>query len=444
MAQPTYVASGTAAAGASASSVAPGYPTLQADDILILQSFSGNDAAWTHDTPSGWTLISSVTNAGISAYFYWKRATGSESGTLTHTRSGGTGGLFYAIIHSFRGCIATGTPYEDATTNGVTTSTTPSTATIDTTDVDRLVCAFCSFAGDDAISSGYPPTGYTDRSNVSTATGSDGRMMLATIGQASAGTVTGVTLATIAAAQAWRTLALALIPASSSLSFTLDTVVVAVAAPVLGLKVSFPLDFAPVGLSAPDVAQKRSYPLDFASVIFSAPDMAFSTGSNLTFALDPVVIALAAPALGFKVSFPLDASLVALTAPDVAQKRSYPLDFATVGVTAPDAAQKRSYPLDFATVTVTAPDVAQKRTYQLPSALLGLTAPDVAQKRSYPLTAAQISVQVQDALTNLVATIWRVFWLPDVQLEAPVIDVLLQTVSEEVILQVVDSLMELE
>jgi len=140
MASPTYVGNG-GIAYSSSNTVTPTYPTLQADDILILQVVGDN--VNTHNQPTGWTKVTQR-NQGTqaSASWFWKRAVGDESGTLTVTQS--SSGDVWAVISSWRGCREIGTPFEQEQENsdkGVNTVSSSSiTPTINET---RIVCLIC-------------------------------------------------------------------------------------------------------------------------------------------------------------------------------------------------------------------------------------------------------------------------------------------------------------
>ena len=79
--------------------VTPSYPTVSAGDYMFLHvSVKYSDP--TVSVPSGWTLLGDATGGAgtdgtvdegnVRTYLYGKVATGSESGTLTVTTSGGT------------------------------------------------------------------------------------------------------------------------------------------------------------------------------------------------------------------------------------------------------------------------------------------------------------------------------------------------------------------
>lgn len=115
---PFFVAAGSYG-NASSTSVSPGYPAgIAANDILILHVHldDGLGNASISSVGTGWTLIDSEALANDStAGLYWRRATGSESGTITVTASEDVNsGCLGARISAWRGCKTSGDPYEGA------------------------------------------------------------------------------------------------------------------------------------------------------------------------------------------------------------------------------------------------------------------------------------------------------------------------------------------
>jgi len=88
----------------------PTYPTVAAGDYLILYYFQ-KYADRSLTTPSGFTLLGSATGGAgtdgtsqegqVKVLVYGKEATGSESGTITLTTTGGTASVSSARIFSF-------------------------------------------------------------------------------------------------------------------------------------------------------------------------------------------------------------------------------------------------------------------------------------------------------------------------------------------------------
>jgi hypothetical protein len=140
MASPTYQGNG-GIAYSSSDTVTPAYPTLQANDILILQIVC--DTNNTHNAVSGWTKVTQRNQGtGASASWYWKRAVGDESGNLTVTQS--AAGDIWAVISCWRGCLASGTPFElEQETSGNGPNNIVSSSITPTVDETRIVCLLC-------------------------------------------------------------------------------------------------------------------------------------------------------------------------------------------------------------------------------------------------------------------------------------------------------------
>lgn len=221
---PTYLNNGGWSDNAtSVTNPTPGYPSgLAGNDILFLQVLDEDASgdANTVDTPAGWTLVASQAFSGVGAVYlqnlYWKRATGSESGTVTVTRNPVHGGTdtFGAIITAFRGCRTSGTPYEGLATNDGNNANMNGAA-VTTTGANRLVCHFCVHSNPALGSNSFatPAAGWTEQYDISTLSGNEqGGVELYTKARASAGTESAATHV-LDASDLWQTMALALIPA---------------------------------------------------------------------------------------------------------------------------------------------------------------------------------------------------------------------------------------
>jgi hypothetical protein len=150
-ASPAFVIAGTFTTNAG-SATAPTnvpYPTgLLVNDIAFLEVISRENSITPHtvDTPPGWTLVGESGINGLTrnrhALFY-KRLTGSESGTVGINRTPAYSATdeFGGIISIWRGCIASGTPYEGLNTN-TTTATTMTGSSVTTAGPNRLVVDF--------------------------------------------------------------------------------------------------------------------------------------------------------------------------------------------------------------------------------------------------------------------------------------------------------------
>ena len=138
----------------------PTMPTHQADDILFVPAVC-NDTLST--ATSGWTEFITASVSGTEFSWFWKRATG--AGTAGPTITGNRGTNLQACGIVIRGCIASGTPFEDATISSSTSDATPDTALVTSTGTARL--ALCSYIqrGTNAFSSGLPPSGWATEQN---------------------------------------------------------------------------------------------------------------------------------------------------------------------------------------------------------------------------------------------------------------------------------------
>lgn len=154
---PTLTA-GAIAQATSGTTVTPTLPAHQADDILIAQAMM--PAASDLTISGGWTVIGAAeNNANLSTAWWWMRAaSGAESNpTITSSATASPTDPLDARTYRARGATTSGTPFEDATFSGPTTSTTPAGSTVDTTDDDRLVVAFASIDSDSAWATPPPP-----------------------------------------------------------------------------------------------------------------------------------------------------------------------------------------------------------------------------------------------------------------------------------------------
>lgn len=198
-----------------ASNPLPAYPAgLQANDIAFIHahihdSVSNNSI----QVPSGWTaVINHNLDVPRAAHgVFWKRLNGSESGTVEVFPTGAaTGGsdTFEAVMSVWRGCIATGTPYEDANSN-LNFGTTMTGASCTTTGPNRRIVNFC---GGSAQSTATAASGWTEIYDYPASNGTpDGALHCYAIEKVSAGTLSGATHS-LSASRARDIISLALIP----------------------------------------------------------------------------------------------------------------------------------------------------------------------------------------------------------------------------------------
>lgn len=223
MAAPTYIAS-SAIAAIEADANKPVTVTLPAhetNDVFLLSGGKTNAGVFTVDGLT-MTLIGAQSSSSNWSYGYWwaRAASGAEADptlTVSGAALSSTIGL-YGQVHVFRGCITTGDPFEDATllsNNGGASDNNPDSSTIDTTGADRLVVCCLSIDDDAALTNAGGLT-LTERSEVSSTLGGDARFWTGDLVQAAAGTYTGEQIGTLATAEFWSSLTLALIPEAAA------------------------------------------------------------------------------------------------------------------------------------------------------------------------------------------------------------------------------------
>jgi hypothetical protein len=219
VAVPTFVAVGTSGVGAGGG-ITPTWPSHQADDIGVLlvqtsnQAVSFSNAAGfveITDSPQGTGVAGAAGASRLSAY--WCRAT---SGAMTDPVLNDSGDHTFCYIAVFRGCIASGNPW-DVTSGDTGASDTAVSIPGDTTTVaDCLIVAAVAHAIDATTAqvSGWANAdlaNVAERRDASTNTGNGGGVGIATGEKAAAGAY-GVTTATLDAASLQGRMSIALKP----------------------------------------------------------------------------------------------------------------------------------------------------------------------------------------------------------------------------------------
>jgi len=167
--------------GSGTTGIAADYPgTVDADDIIFLGLHTSYATTW--DTPSGFGVVNDSYNNAL----YWKRASGSESGSVTCATNSAATQTMYATMYRVSGAITTGTPYEQLSgANGTGEPITIATLAGDTTGPTRLCLNFNIMSdprsGDDDAAS------YAELDDQTSTYGFDGAMHLYSYAQASAG-----------------------------------------------------------------------------------------------------------------------------------------------------------------------------------------------------------------------------------------------------------------
>lgn len=149
------------------------YPSgIQFHDILVLQAYAIRNSGTTDATvftPSGWNVISEGQTGSVLHHqgTYWKRADGTETGTVNVTSAAATSAHYKGgVISIVRGCVATGTPYEALSSN-FGTSTTPTGSSVTTTGANRLVTNLFGRGGGSATATVSPASGWTEEFELS-------------------------------------------------------------------------------------------------------------------------------------------------------------------------------------------------------------------------------------------------------------------------------------
>lgn len=226
MALPTYVGEGTVDAGTTG--ITPGLPAgIQADDILLLwiESQAGQAATLTNPNGGTWTLVAEPDTGGGAAgtrlSCFWSRYNGTQGAPTV----GDTGDHTFGYIEAYRGCVATGTPYEGLVSGFEATADTSLEVTGSTTlGADRLVIVGAARENDNfnAHYSGWTNAdlaNLTERSDRGTQQGNGGGLATVTGEKAAAGSY-GTTTATVANSVVDAFATFALIPADAGAAFT--------------------------------------------------------------------------------------------------------------------------------------------------------------------------------------------------------------------------------
>ena len=166
-----------APAEALATSINVPYPSgIAANDTLLLlvMTRDNSDIA----TPTGFSQGDARTqNSTLRAEWFWKRATGSESGTLTVSKASGSA-LLFGRMYRYTGVVSSGTPFEAAAQTGAGSNTTMTPVDITTLGANRRVVVLVAEGDDLALGnfSGGTATVPEETAEATTATGTDGAL----------------------------------------------------------------------------------------------------------------------------------------------------------------------------------------------------------------------------------------------------------------------------
>jgi hypothetical protein len=215
---PTYIGTGGASWNTANLSLTP-HASTQANDIIIIGVLTQNtlvptptDYAIVTNSPQGTGTANNIASARLS--LFWKRA-GASEGSVTITDSGD---MQYARSWTFRGCPASGDPWDVTAGNAAAGTASVVCPSVTTTGRNRLVFAVCAH-GIDAdgaqLSVGFANSNLVDLTGISdgsTSTGNGGGIAAA-IGVMPDIGATGTTTATLLASTEQGRMTVALLPA---------------------------------------------------------------------------------------------------------------------------------------------------------------------------------------------------------------------------------------
>jgi hypothetical protein len=152
----TFVGAGAGSSAATGNLASIGMPaSIANNDILLLWAVSRDNQTHSITVASGWAQVfQGASGTTTQCSLWWKRTTGTEA-TLPTLSRGTTTAAVAARISAFRGCTATGNPWEalSASLSGTTTTPLSTTQITDFTD-GAMVCHF--FGG--GINTNVAPT----------------------------------------------------------------------------------------------------------------------------------------------------------------------------------------------------------------------------------------------------------------------------------------------
>ena len=216
---PAFQTTGGTAGSSGINNTDVAYPTgIQTGDILLLfvqlEDASGN-ASITGVTGS-WNTVDAIAydvSSDMTGALYWKRATGTETGTenVALSESVDTDCL-RANITRFSGCIDNATPFEGAAHNASGLTGSLSGSDVTTTGPNRLVVTFFGCQNRNTAGTETNTNGWTEAWATSTVSGNDASESCNYITATSAGLVSACTR-TRSASCVYISFTLALIPA---------------------------------------------------------------------------------------------------------------------------------------------------------------------------------------------------------------------------------------
>lgn len=162
----SFVASSASGAAASGASIASTVPAgVQSGDVAIAFLESWQDSTPpTVTQPAGFTQKGAVwasSDAGAQNSVWWKRLTGADSGSYTFTLNATRWNTVQVL--AFRGCAASGDPFDAVATPVGFTTTGVTSMSLTTTDANG---ALIFTVYNDNAGTHTPPTGFTEPASV--------------------------------------------------------------------------------------------------------------------------------------------------------------------------------------------------------------------------------------------------------------------------------------
>lgn len=213
MTLPVFGVAGTYLTGTSATAAVAVPSGVTAGQVILVHLYKESTATVT--PPSGFTELTPApftTSSVHTHHVFWKRATGSDSGTYSFTWSGST--FREAVAIRYTGCATSGVPVDVFNTAARSTNGTVTPAvSLTTTGADRLL----EWAGSNFNAGSWtPPSGFTERVDAA------GCLSVATLGQSTAGS-TGSVTGTCSGSSSETGWLLALLPVNTAVTITDDT-----------------------------------------------------------------------------------------------------------------------------------------------------------------------------------------------------------------------------
>ena len=191
--------------GAGLFTLTPGAPAgVGIGNLLFLQVqvfAAGASLFVSVTTPSGWTNVASLTDAGpdhaLSLFYRWATGTADDTPTVTAANDATAAtSVAAARLYRFSGGLGSGDPRDGPAGAFQAASTTLNAQDITTTTVDALACQFVgvfSYAGATGSFTGETGTDYTEVATANTTVGADMTMQLQVGTKPVAGAITGGT-----------------------------------------------------------------------------------------------------------------------------------------------------------------------------------------------------------------------------------------------------------